>query len=191
MCVCVHTFVYLCVRVHTSVCICLHLHTCVYVCMCSHICVYLCPCSHLFASVYLFASSHMCVSVCACVHTSVCICVLVYSHICVCMRVCAYKPCPLAGLRPVYIGQLAETEPVNAGRVSVAVDRFCGAAVGNLERLAHLLVQLEVGDGAPELRGCNTTHNILVCNTEEIHKWNGRLKNKMHFYLEHGIEHQK
>ena len=138
-----------------------------------YMCVSVCPFEHVCAC------SHICVYVCAC------------SHICVCMRVCAYKPCPLAGLRPVYIGQLAETEPVNAGRVSVAVDRFCGAAVGNLERLAHLLVQLEVGDGAPELRGCNTTHNILVCNTEEIHKWNGRLKNKMHFYLEHGIEHQK
>ena len=173
MWVCLYVHSNMCVCVHTSVCICacVFTHLCMCVCVFTHLCVSVC----IFTHVYVCMCSHICVYLCPCSHICVYLCVRLFTHLCV--RVWAYKPCPLAGLRPVYIGQLAETEPVNAGRVSVAVDRFRGAAVGNLERLAHLLVQLEVGDGAPELRGCNATHNILVCNTEEIHKWNGRLKN--------------
>ena len=49
------------------------------------------------------------------------------------------------------VGQLTQTESVKRGGVGVAVDGDCGAAVGDLEGLADLLVQLKVGDGAPEL----------------------------------------
>ena len=61
------------------------------------------------------------------------------------------SPGPLAGLGAVDVGQLAQTESVKRGGVSVAVNGDCGAAVGDLEGLANLLVQLKVGDGAPEL----------------------------------------
>ena len=62
------------------------------------------------------------------------------------------SPGPLASLCSVDVGQLTQTESVKRGGVGVAVDRDCGAAVGYLEGLANLLVQLKVGDGAPELR---------------------------------------
>ena len=62
-------------------------------------------------------------------------------------------PGSLAGISAVNVGQLAETEAVDAGRVSVAVHCDCFHRVRDLERLPYLLVQLKVGLRAPELRG--------------------------------------
>ena len=69
------------------------------------------------------------------------------------------SPRPLAGFGSVHVGELADTEAIGAGGVRVAVHRHGGAVGRHLERLADLLVQLKVGDRAPELRRC--THNLV------------------------------
>ena len=61
----------------------------------------------------------------------------------------------LARLGPVHVRQLTNTEAVSARRVSVAVGGDRLTRRRHLEDLSHLLVQLEVGHGAPELRSCN------------------------------------
>lgn len=63
------------------------------------------------------------------------------------------SPGSLDVLRSVDVAQLAQAEAVAAGRVHVAVHGHDGARRRHLESLADLHVHLEVGDGAPVLRG--------------------------------------
>ena len=63
-----------------------------------------------------------------------------------------------AYLRPVHVAQRAQAEPVSGAGVHVAVHHHGLAAARHLEDLADLGVQLEVGDGAPELGHGQLTH---------------------------------
>ena len=56
------------------------------------------------------------------------------------------------------IAQRPETESVPGTGVDVAIHHHGLAAARHLEDLAHLGVQLEVGDAAPELRHGQLTH---------------------------------
>lgn len=60
----------------------------------------------------------------------------------------------ITGLGPVDVRELTQTETVQTGWVSVAVHCDPGVAVGDLKRLADLLVQLKVSDGTPKLWCC-------------------------------------
>ena len=66
-------------------------------------------------------------------------------------------PGSFAGLSAVHVRQLTQAEAVGAGGVREAVDGDGRAVRLHLEALAHLLVQLEVGDRTPEVGRCKQT----------------------------------
>ena len=65
----------------------------------------------------------------------------------------------------VDVGQQAQAEALRVGRVGEAVHRQRG--LRGVEGLAHALVQLVVGDGAPE-GGLRVGHRLQVCVTESL-----------------------
>ena len=63
----------------------------------------------------------------------------------------------------MHVRQLTQAEAVGAGGVREAVDGDGRAVRLHLEALAHLLVQLEVGDRTPEVGRCKqNTHDDSV-----------------------------
>lgn len=61
------------------------------------------------------------------------------------------RPGAVAGGGAVDIAQLSQTEPVSSRRIHIAVNRHHGTAGLDLKHLPDLDVQLEVGDGTPEV----------------------------------------
>ena len=57
----------------------------------------------------------------------------------------------LACLRPVHVAKSSQTKPIASAWVDVAVHHSVLPGGGHLERLAHLGVQLEIANAAPEL----------------------------------------
>lgn len=66
------------------------------------------------------------------------------------------------------IAQLAQAEAVATRRVHVAVHCHDGARRGHLEGLTDLHVHLEVGDGAPVLRGCRAKSTVRLAASDSV-----------------------
>ena len=82
-------------------------------------------------------------------------------------------PSPFTGLGAVNVGKFAETEPVQARWICVAVDGDRATAGRRFERLADLLVQLKVSYCAPVLWLCIHTPTYQ-CINQTVHRHTGQ-----------------
>lgn len=68
--------------------------------------------------------------------------------------------CELYGGVAVDVGQQAQTEALRVGRVCESI--YCEGGLGGVKGLSYTLVQLVVGDGAPE-GGLAVCHRLKAC----------------------------